>query len=911
MISRQVATRRSLPVSRKAPKNRRARLGIESLDDRITPSVDLMVTMNDGGVTATPGGTIVYSLTLKNVGTTAATGITISETVPANTTFNALASDPDWNATGTAWGPIGIMRPGDSTTITYAVTVDATLPVRVDQISNTVTVADDGSNGPDANPVDNSATDTTPVNAAPEISILNTDAGATSWPSGTITYILFVKNNGNQDASGVVVSESVPTNTTFNAAASAIGWNAAGTSYTIGDLPAGTTQTFVYAVNVDVPFPAGVTEISNTATVADDGTNGADPNPNNNTSTDTTPIVVGSISDRVWLDFNANGVADAGEPGIPNVGVQLTWFGPDGVAGGGDDVVFHTTTDANGNYSFSNLPPGNFQVDVDPATLPEPLVPTFDADGIGTPNTVGRTLAPGESVTSLDFGYAGTGSIGDRIWNDSNNDGIQGGGETGLNGVTVHLTWAGPDGNLGTGDDISTTAVTSGDGNYQFNNLPAGNYIVAVDPATLPAGFVQTGDPDGNLDNQTVVHLASGQVKSDVDFGYSSVGSIGVLVYRDLNVSGTFNAGEPGIGSVTFHVTGQTNTGGSVAFDVQTQPDGTVVIGNLAPGTYRIAEVQPAGYLDKDETVGGVGGTTIGTLDGNDAIKDIVVGAGQNLTGYNFGELLPSSIRGFVYVDANNNGLKEGGEAKIFNVLVTLTGTDDRGASVSIPGRTDLTGHYSFDNLRPGTYSVTETQPRSVLDGRDTVGTPAFGATATTNDKFTGFKLPDGSVTDGNNFGELPLGTQIDGYVYVDANSNGRKDPGEKGIGGVTVRLVGTDDLGHAVRKNVVTDSAGRYRFLQLRPGTYSVNEIQPSTFVDGIESLGSLGGVAKNDSFRSVSVRPGDVGDNYNFGERGFAQVSKRLFFNGFVSAPVATYGGSGWAKVNLPGTGDGIIIP
>jgi hypothetical protein len=348
-----------------------------------------------------------------------------------------------------------------------------------------------------------------------------------------------------------------------------------------------------------------------------------------------------------------------------------------------------------------------------------------------------------------------------------------------------------------------------------------------------------------------------------------------------------------------------------VSFDAQTQADGTLVIGNLAPGTYRIAEVQPAGYLDKDETVGGFAAGTVGTLDGNDAIKNIVVVAGQNFTGYNFGELLPSSIRGFVYVDGNNNGLKEGGEAKILNVLVTLTGTDDRGTAVSIPGRTDVTGHYSFDNVRPGTYSVTETQPRSALDGRDTVGTPAFGATATTNDKFTGFHLPEGSVTEGNNFGELPLGTQIDGFVYVDRNQNGRKDPGEVGIGGVTVRIVGTDDLGHAVRKNVVTDSAGRYRFLQLRPGTYNVNEIQPSRFLDGIDSLGNLGGVVKNDSFRSVSIRPGDVGQDYNFGERGLAQVSKRLFFNGFVSAPVATIGGSGWAKVNLPGTGDGIIIP
>jgi uncharacterized repeat protein (TIGR01451 family) len=784
MKSRRFATRRSLANPRHAAKNRGSRLRVEPLENRLNPAPDLLISVSDGGASTTPAGTVVYSVTLQNVGTSPATNVIISESVPANATFNAAMSDPDWNLAGTTWGPIGIVMPGDSMTISYAVNVNASLPV-------------------------------------------------------------------------------------------------------------------------------GVTQISNTVTVADDGANGVDVDSSNNSSTDTTPIVFGSIGDLVWLDFNANGTADAGEPGIGNVSVQVTWFGLNGALGGGDDLVFNATTDVNGNYSVSTLPPGVFQVDIDTATLPEPLVPTSDHDGIATPNTAIHILAAGESATDLDFGYAGTGSIGDRVWNDSDNDGVQDGTETGLNGVNVQLLWAGPDGNLGTLDDIGVSQLTSGNGNYQFNNLPAGLYSVRVDSATLPSGSVQTGDPDVTLDGQTLVALTAGQAKTDADFGYSSVGSIGVLVYRDLNVSGTFSGGETGIGAVTFHVTGQLNAGGSVSFDISTLPDGTAVIGNLAPGTYRIAEVQPAGYLDKDETVGGFGATTVGALDGNDAIKDIVVVAGQNLTGYNFGELLPSSIRGFVYVDGDNNGVKAPTDAKIFNVLVTLTGTDDRGASVSIPGRTDLAGHYSFDNLRPGVYAVTETQPRSALDGKETVGTPAFGATATTNDKIAGINLPEGSTTDGNNFGELPLGTQIGGFVYVDVNHNGRKDPGEMGIGGVTVRLVGTDDLGHAVRKNVVTDSAGRYRFLQLRPGTYNVNEVQPSMFVDGIDTLGNIGGVARNDSFRTVSIRPGDVGDNYNFGERGFAQVSKRLFTNGFVSAPVTTMGGSGSAKVNLPGTGDGVIIP
>ncbi len=47
-----------------------------------------------------------------------------------------------------------------------------------------------------------------------------------------------------------------------------------------------------------------------------------------------------SIGDTVWLDVNGDGVQDAGEPGIPGVTVELTWYGPDGSPGGGDDVVY-------------------------------------------------------------------------------------------------------------------------------------------------------------------------------------------------------------------------------------------------------------------------------------------------------------------------------------------------------------------------------------------------------------------------------------------------------------------------------------------------------------------------------------------------------------------------------------------
>src|SRR5262249_9178578 len=148
-------------------------------------------------------------------------------------------------------------------------------------------------------------------------------------------------------------------------------------------------------------------------------------------------------------------------------------------------------------------------------------------------------------------------------------------------------------------------------------------------------------------------------------------------------------------------------------------------------------------------------------------------------------------VSGFVYVDANDNGIKDPGEAGIQGAQVTLSGTAD-GSSVNVIATTDASGFYQFDNLKPGTYTLTETQPQNYLDGKDAIGTQ--GGTAS-NDQFSNFTLQSGTQGVNNNFGELaPAG--LSGYVYNDLNENGVKDPGEPGIAGVTVTLAGSNSAG-------------------------------------------------------------------------------------------------------------------
>src|SRR5690606_39364042 len=94
-------------------------------------------TTGDGGVRTTPGGTVAYTFSYANEGNVAATGVVLSETVPANSTFNAGASTagwvcvPDGNAGSTCTLPVGNLAAGANGSAAFAVTVASPLPACV------------------------------------------------------------------------------------------------------------------------------------------------------------------------------------------------------------------------------------------------------------------------------------------------------------------------------------------------------------------------------------------------------------------------------------------------------------------------------------------------------------------------------------------------------------------------------------------------------------------------------------------------------------------------------------------------------------------------------------------------------------------------------------------------------------
>jgi VCBS repeat-containing protein len=123
--------------------------------------------------------------------------------------------------------------------------------------------------------------------------------------------------------------------------------------------------------------------------------------------------------------------------------------------------------------------------------------------------------------------------------------------------------------------------------------------------------------------------------------------------------------------------------------------------------------------------------------------------ASANVTITIIGRSKPSSLSGGVYVDVNNDGIRQAAEMGLPQIFVRLEGPILRST------RTDDQGNYRFEGLPDGIYTVWEFHPQSFLDGKETPGTPRLGEVS--DDRFSGLPLSDGTHAAGYNFGERGL----------------------------------------------------------------------------------------------------------------------------------------------------------
>jgi hypothetical protein len=413
-----------------------------------------------------------------------------------------------------------------------------------------------------------------------------------------------------------------------------------------------------------------------------------------NTSAITIPNTdcTAQIGDRVWKDQNGNGVQDTGEPGL--AGVSVTISTPSGPL---ETVV----TDASGKYAFTvTLCAGTYIIDV---VTPVDLVPTLV--GAGGDPTLDSELSPATVVLptdatmdlDVDFGFSGTGSIGDRVWVDGNCDGLQDPNELDLDGVRVQLT---------DGRGIDRETVTTG-GIYLFTGLCAGAYTVTVDETTVGSGLVATQsnvgfDPavDSNGSPASVTLASNGERNVTIDFGYCvrpDLGSIGDFIWHDLDRDGLQDANEPGVPGVGVFLA---DAGGTGITTTLTDANGHYLFDFLTAGDYLVEVGAPSCYRAAPCNVGGDD-----TIDNDCSPVLVSLAAGQHDHTIDFGyqRVGAAQIGDFVWNDLDADGIQDPGEPGIEMAEVSLF---NEWGFLIVKQWTGPDGAYLFESLCAGMYEV-------------------------------------------------------------------------------------------------------------------------------------------------------------------------------------------------------------
>ena len=291
------------------------------------------------------------------------------------------------------------------------------------------------------------------------------------------------------------------------------------------------------------------------------------------------PPPFGNITGLVWNDLNANGIQDAGEPGLPSVVVVL-------FAASSDMPVDTTLTDGNGNYIFTDLF-GDYYVQ-----FPTPAGFDTTPQGQGSDNTLDSDYNPADGQTSsigisgvtveFDAGFVALppqeGSISGYVWADLNSNGIQDSGELPVEDAAVLLF------NASTGQQING-AFTTSDGQYAFNGLLPGDYYLVFETPSNYGTTLQGQGSDDTLDSdydpangQTITVGING---NSVVFDAGFVPQVEVIAQNDcavtaVNVPVTFSVLDNDMPATGLTVVAVTNLDGTDAAEITINTNGTL-----------------------------------------------------------------------------------------------------------------------------------------------------------------------------------------------------------------------------------------------------------------------------------------------------------------------------------------------
>ncbi len=901
------------------------------------PLIDLAITktLNVDNSTVSAGGTAVFDILVTNAGPSDATGVRVSDAIPAGLTFQSISNASGSFTTngGTAGNPlvvtIGSVPSGTTQSFRIITSIGATQTTDITNVS-TVTgneVETNATNNTDDALVDLPSSD---------LRISKTDSPDPVSAGGTLTYTITVTNDGPDAAQGVQVTDPLPTGVTFVSGnvggdATRVAFNATTRTVTanIGTLANGAVSTITVVVTVG---SATTGPLSNVATVT--ATPNTDSNPNNNTSTaptdinrivdvavtktaSTSPIAGGQVTYTVVVTNN-NPAAPGDARGVVvtdtlNSSLTFASFNPQtsGVVqttgATARDLVFTV-----GDLPFGATRTFSFVANVASSatgTIPNTaVVTTTDTDTVPTNNTedepitLGRTFdliitktvdrataVPGQDTLL----YTITVSHDTDSLSDAPAFFVQDVLPAGLSGQVITAT---------TASAAPTFDTTTRTARVDFSGLPIGatrSFTIAVtvdasatgntsgaivNPATVNAGATEL-DTTNNTANATTtlapnfdVTVTKTTTSTNVGPGDTVVYTVGVTKSGPSQARGvTFTDAVPT--GLTF-VSGTLNgvaasvSSGSISVPAFNLDNNTPITGTL---TFTVNNTAPAGAVTNTAVIAATGETNTNNNSASAQVTvtpraDVAVQKTVSATSANTGSPLVYTIT------VSNTGPSTAAGIQVVDTLpvgVTfVSGTGLNGAAVSAPNASRQITIPGGDLAANGSFTITINATVNATATGQLVNSAAV--TTTTPETNTANNSANATTT------IAARTSSLSGVVFVDNNRDGLFNTGDTGQSGVTVQLTGTDSLGAPVTATQVTATGGTYSFTNLPAGSYTVQRTdKPANLLSGAEQLGNNATAnvnAVDNAFTQLGLGDNIQATNFNFGLLD-EPVSKRRF--------------------------------
>lgn len=363
----------------------------------VTGVTDVSVTKS-GPANANAGSNITWTITVTNNGANTAANTSLTDTLPAGTTFVSFVQNtgPAFNCSGTSSITCtnAAFAAGASATFTLVASTSPSATGTVSNTANVTTTTGDTNSGNDTSTVNTtlaSSADVAVTKSGPATAVQNQD----------VAYTIGVTNNGPSDAQSVSLTDTIPPQATFVSMVQNTGpaFNCSGTTTvtcSIATLAAGASATFTLTVHTTASVSGGMVNTANVSSTT------SDPNPANNSASAATNLLTADVA-----------ITKNGSPATVAAGSNVTWTivvtnnGPDAASNVTmTDALPANTTFVSLNQSgaaFNCTPPAvgaNGTVTCSAATLANGATTTFTLVAKTDPTTPAGTLSNTANVTS-------------------------------------------------------------------------------------------------------------------------------------------------------------------------------------------------------------------------------------------------------------------------------------------------------------------------------------------------------------------------------------------------------------------------------------------------------------------------------------------------------------------------------